>query len=416
MRFLSLINRNYLLAISILLVITSISAFFILKKTLAESAKEDILESEKAIINEIQTRKNLPNLYPTIETVIISKDNVLEKSFEVVMMKDQFDDGEEEPFMEYKNSVTIDETLYKIIIRKSMFEYEELLLAISIPLLSLILFAFLLSFIISRKINKTVWKDFEYNLAVLKNFSIKNSEKIKLKNTNIQEFNELNNSISELTKKLQGDYQALKDFTENASHEIQTPISIISVNLEEILQQDIPEQAFQLIVSTQQSLKRLSDLNKNLLLLTKIENRQFSSKEELDLNSFLKNKIEEFSPLIKSRSIGIEVISDGIFNISISLELADILINNLLANAVKHNFSEGKIFVKLSETKFEICNTGKTNSLTNETIFNRFTKENSKSHGLGMAIVKQICDTHSIEIEYTKSDVHCFILSKKPEL
>jgi len=414
MKFLSIINRNYLLTISILLVVTSFSAFFILQKTLTENAKENLLESEQAIINEIKTRNNLPNLYPTIETDSISNVKVIEKSFEEVLIKDQFDDGEEEPFLEYKNTVTINGKLYKITIRKSLFEYEELLLAITTPLLSLLVLAFLFTFLINRKLNKTVWKDFEYNLEVIKKFSFRNSEEIKLKKTNIQEFDELNNSITELTNKLLIDYQALKEFTENASHEIQTPISIISVNLEEILQQNVSEQTFQLIVNTQQALKRLSDLNKNLLLLTKIENRQFLVKEDLDINRIVENKIEEFSPLIKSKSIKVDVNANGIFQVIISAELADILLNNLLANAIKHNSPDGKIHIELSEKELKICNTGKTNKLTNETIFNRFTKENSQSYGLGLAIVKQICDTHNITIQYRKSDVHCFILAKVP--
>ncbi len=412
MKFLSLINRNYLLTISILLVITSLVAFYILQKTLTEDAKEDLLESEHAIINEIKTRNNLPNIYPTIETDSVSNDEIIKKSFKEVLIKDRFDDGEEEPFLEYRNIVSINGKLYKITIRKSLFEYEELLLAISIPLFSLLLLAFLFSFLINRRLNKTVWKDFELNLGILKKFSFKDAEGIKLKKTNIQEFDELNKSITELTNKLLSDYQALKDFTENASHEIQTPVSIISVNLEEMLQHNITEQTFQLIVNTQQILKRLSDLNKHLLLLTKIENRQFSSDEEIDISSYIESKIVEFTPLIKSKNLKVKVTTDGVFEVRMSPELVDILLNNLLTNAVKYNSINGNIYIEISKSELKICNSGASNKLTNETIFNRFTKENSQSYGLGLAIVKQICVTHNIEINYLKKNIHCFVLSK----
>ncbi len=413
MKFLSLINRNYLFTISTLLVITSIVAFFILQKLLTENAQENLLESEQTVINEIKTRNNLPNLYPTIETDSVLNIKVIEKSFEEVMIKDPFDDGEKEPFLEYKNTVTINGKFYKITIRKDLFEHEELLLAISIPLFSLLALALLFSILINRRLNKTVWKDFEYNLSVLMSFSFDNSEKIKLRKTNIHEFDELNKSITELTNKLLSDYQALKDFTENASHEIQTPVSIISVNLEEIIQHNITEQTFQLIVKTQQSLKRLSNLNKNLLLLAKIENRQFLAKEPLDFNGIVNIKVEELSPLIKTKNIKVDVKANGTFQVNISPELADILLTNLLTNAVKHNSFNGKIHIELSKTELRICNTGKANKLTSETIFNRFTKENSQSYGLGLAIVKQICDTHNIGIDYLKNDVHCFVLSKR---
>jgi signal transduction histidine kinase len=412
MKFLSLINRNYLIAISILLVITSLGAFYILQHTLTENAKEDLLESEQAIINEIKTRNNLPDLYPTIKTDSVANDEIIEKSFEEVMIKDRFDEGEEEPFLEYRNILSINGKLYKIIIRKSLFEYKELLLAIAIPLFSLLVLAFLFLFLINRRLNKTVWKDFEFNLGVLKKFSFQDAEDIKLKKTNIQEFDELNKSITELTNKLLSDYQALKDFTENASHEIQTPVSIISVNLEEMLQHNIPEQTFQLIVNTQQTLKRLSDLNKHLLLLTKIENRQFSSDEEIDISSYIESKIVEFTPLIKSKNLKVDVRTNGVFQVKMSSELVDILLNNLLSNAVKYNSINGNIYIEISKSELKICNSGASNKLINETIFNRFTKENSQSYGLGLAIVKKICVTHNIEINYLKKNIHCFVLSK----
>jgi signal transduction histidine kinase len=128
---------------------------------------------------------------------------------------------------------------------------------------------------------------------------------------------------------------------------MQTPVSIISVNLEEMLQHNIPEQTFQLIVKTQQSLKRLSDLNKNLLLLAKIENRQFLAKELLDFNEIVNNKVEELSPLMKSKRLKVEVKANGTFLVKISPELADFLLNNLLTNAVKHNSFNGKIYIEI---------------------------------------------------------------------
>ena len=65
----------------------------------------------------------------------------------------------------------------------------------------------------------------------------------------------------------------------------------------------------------------------------------------------------------------------------------------------------------INEKEFKICNTGVSNTLTDETIFNRFEKGNSKSYGLGLAIVKNICSTHNLEIHYSKTDLHCFTIT-----
>lgn len=416
MKFLFIINRNYLLTTGILLVLIIVSTFFILKKSLIENTKEYLLETEQAIIKEIKDGNNLPNLYPTIETVVAADDDSIEQSFKTVILRDHLDDNEEEEFMEYKNIVTINKGRYRITLRKSLVENDELLVAIAVPLLSLLALSFLISFFITRNLNKKVWENFEYNLGILRKFSFKNPEEIKLRQSGIQEFNELNSSLKELTNKLLTDYQALKAFTEHASHEIQTPISIISINLEEALQHDMPQQTFQLISNTQKSLNRLSRLNKDLLLITKIENRQFAAQQDFNVNKHLTNKLEELSSLLKSKNLEVNVKIQQDFKVNMNPVLADILLNNLLTNAVKHNTDHGTINIEIKKSELKICNTGNPHKLTNETIFHRFTKENSQSYGLGLAIVKHICDTHNITIEYRKNEFHCFVLTKNNEL
>ena len=99
----------------------------------------------------------------------------------------------------------------------------------------------------------------------------------------------------------------------------------------------------------------------------------------------------------------------------INEQLAELLIGNLLTNAVNHNIQGGRIHISIQENKLEIYNTGEENSLTDNTIFNRFAKSNSKSFGLGLAIVKNICETYNLEIHYHKNDFHCFIITSKQE-
>jgi len=415
MKFLTKINQRYLLTFSLLLVIISVVGFFVLRFVLISGIKEDIHDKERMIEKEIKNN-NLPNLYPIIETRQISEQQIIEESFKKIFIKDVVDDGEEEPFIEYTNTIIVENKHYLIILRHSLYEYEELMKAISIPLLLLIVLSFFVSYITSRKFNKTIWKDFEKNLEEIKNFSFEKPGAINLKATQIEEFDQLNKTVETLTEKLQNDYQSLKKFTENASHEIQTPISIISLNLEELLQQNISEKAMELVVKTRKVLTRLSDLNSKLLLLTKIDNRQFVDQKEMVINKLVQEKLDEFSPLITSKNIKVGFKNDELLKLKMNEELAGILINNLLANAIQHNNSNGKIAIEISKTSLKICNSGLNNDLTNNTIFNRFTKNNSQSLGLGLAIVKQICDTHKFKIQYLKNNLHCFILTKDSEL
>ncbi len=410
MKFLTKINRHYLLTLSVLLFLTSTVGYFVLQNILTNNINEDFFEKEYAIINEIKTAGILPNLYPIIETKEISKKDSVAKSFKEVTLRDEAD-NEEETYVEYTNTVKIDNRFYLITLRHSLLKTNELILAISLPLLFLLIIAFIISFITTHKLNKTVWKDLESNLVKIQNFSFSELQKLELKQTNIEEFDNLNKTVAALTQKLQNDYLSLKEFTENASHEIQTPISIILLNLDELLQQNLSEPAFKQIVATKNAVNRLSKLNKNLLLLAKINNQQFVSDKNVDTDNIIQNKIKEFSPLLKTNNLTVEYQPKDNFVLKIHPELVDILINNLFSNAINHNLNNGKIKIETSSVSLKICNTGNPNSLSNDNIFNRFTKDNSHSYGLGLAIVKQICDTNNIEIIYSKNEFHCFTLS-----
>ena len=410
MKFLTKINRHYLWTLSVLLVLTSTVGYFVLQNILTNSIDEDFFEKEYAIINEIKTAGILPNLYPIIETKKIEEKDSIAKSYREVSLRDEAD-NEEETYIEYTNTVKINNEFYLITLRHSLLKTNELILAISLPLLFLLIIAFIISFITTQKLNKTVWKDLESNLVKIQNFSFSELQNLELKQTNIEEFDNLNKTVTELTQKLQSDYLLLKEFTENASHELQTPISIILLNLDELLQQNLSEQAFKQVVATKNAVNRLSKLNKNLLLLTKIDNQQFVTNKEVHTNRLIQNKINEFSPLLKTNNLTVEYQPKDNFILKIHPELVDILLNNLFSNAINHNLSNGKIKIETSSVSLKICNTGNPNSLSNDNIFNRFTKDNSHSYGLGLAIVKQICDTNNIEISYTKNEFHCFTLS-----
>ena len=409
MKFLAKINRQYIWTFSILLIIVSVVGYFVLKSIVLNEIKEDIFEKEFAIINEIKTQNNTPNIYPIIETKKISKSEVEEKSYKSISLLDEAE-NEEEPYLEYTNTVKINNAYYLIKLRHSILETDDLIMAISLPLLLLLMLSLALLFFTTKRMNKTVWKDFENNLREIEKFSFDKLQNLNLKYTDIDEFNRLNKTISELTQKLQNDYQSLKEFSENASHEIQTPISIISLNLEEILQQDLSEAVFKQIIATQNSVKRLSDLNKKLLLLTKISNRQYQADTQINVNEIIESKITEFQPLLKDRNIKIIYNSVQNFTVNMNTELADSLFNNLISNAIKHNIANGEILINIVDHQVQICNTGKENALTNDSIFHRFTKENSQSYGLGLSIVKQICETHDLNIQYTKNGKHCFTL------
>jgi len=411
MKFLTRINRNYFFLFTTVLILISISGYFILRFTVIHETKENLLMKVSAIEKQIEESGSYTIINPGIEVRQIKTKLQNEPEFNIIYIYNEQED-EMEPFLEYSKQVEINGKYYEIKLRQATFEFEDLIIILTITLFILLLTAFLISYFISKKVNKTIWAQFEDNLSAIEQYNFSDNDQLTLKKTHIEEFDRLNYVVENLTGKLRSDYDTLKEFTENASHELQTPLATISLNLEEILQQDLDPESFQRVATAMNAIKRLSKLNQSLLLLTKIENQQFTTKSTVDFNALIKQKTEEFSVLFDTRYIEVTLHETGKFMHEINDQLADILFSNLFSNAVNHNRKNGKIEISISEQQLKICNTGEANTLTNNTIFNRFSKGNSKSYGLGLSIVKKICDTHQLSISYAKNDMHCFLIEK----
>ena len=409
MKFLTKINRNYLLLFSAILIVLSFSGYFILKTIILKNTKENLMSQEALIEKQIAETNRIPELKPLIEVVQVSGQPVGHLEFKDVIIFNR-NENETEDFTEYSNIIKVNDSYYLIKIREASIESEDLAISIAVTIFILLLGAFIISYIITRRLNKTIWSIFESNLKEIENFDLREHKELQLRSSNIEEFDRLNIVINNLMAKLKKDFLSLKEFTENASHEIQSPLAIASLNLEEILQLKLDEESFRKVVTAINAVKRLSALNQNLLLLTKIENNQFAASDFISFNELIKIKIQEFDLLFKEKDLRISFISKSDFRVKMNMHLAGILLNNLMSNAVNHNINNGSITVTAEQNEIKFCNTGDANELNDETIFNRFVKGNSKSHGLGLAIVKQICESHDLEISYHKNEQHCFVI------
>jgi signal transduction histidine kinase len=415
MNFLTKINRNYLLPFVVVLLVVTIAGYFILRIIIIYGAKEKLLSKEYLIEHQIKNTGEIPNLHPVIEVKKTEKEPDISPSFKKVIIWNEME-KEDEIFLEYSSKINIAGSWYIVKIRQSTFENEDLILILALTLLILLSAAFMISFFSTRRMNRTVWSGFEHNLHEIESYSLRLNKDISLERSNIEEFERLNTVITDFTSKLRSDYSMLKEFTENASHEIQTPLSIALMNLEEILQHDIKEDVFKKVVTVINSLKRLTALNQNLILLAKIENMQFEACSEVSLNEIILRKKEEFSTFFEAKKLDVEIKADGDFMIRMNEYLSDTLISNLLSNAINHNIKGGIIRILIEPGFLKICNTGENHALINKTIFNRFVSGNPKSSGLGLAIVRQICETHKLDVQYTKDDLHCFTIRIKSQV
>ncbi len=411
MKFLTKINRSYFITLTIVLLISSVLGYLILHQVILNETKEALLGKVNLLKQQISEVGEIPNLYPEIEVKKIHRLDKLGATFKEIFIYNAEED-EMEPYLEYSAQEKIDDSFYSIQLRQSTFENEDLVVILALTMSLLLLSSFVILFVISWRINKTTWADFEQNLAEIENFDFNKKTTLHLMNSDIEEFDRLNRVLTKLTQKLKSDYISLREFAEDASHEIQTPLSIVRFTLDEILQLNPGEKIFEKVVVSINALKRLSALNENLLLLTKIENKQFKADHTISFTNLTNRKLEEFDAVLQMKKLTIETDFIEDFSVSMNQQLAERMFNNLFSNATHHNMENGTIKIQIKKNEFEICNSGSSNTLNNETIFNRFARGNSKSHGLGLAIVKNICNTHSLDIHYTKIDLHCFTIQR----
>ncbi|HSY61455.1 MAG TPA: HAMP domain-containing sensor histidine kinase, partial [Cytophaga sp.] len=315
-----------------------------------------------------------------------------------------------EPVRLLKTVFTINHTdYYELKILSSMVEEDDLIEDLFFSLIWLYIILLISIFIVNTVLLKKIWKPFYGLLHQLENFNLSTSNFQPLK-TNVHEFRLLNNSVADLLKKNIELYTSQKQFIENASHELQTPLAI-SINKLELLAEknELTETDLDIVASVIENLQRLTRLNKSLLLLSKIENKQFSDEETVSFNEICNRLAEDFSDLASFKTISIEIIQHSELSVKINKDLAVVLVSNLIKNAVVHTAAGGHIKITVASNAITIENTGD-KALDAQYIFKRFYKNAAEKNttGLGLAIVKTIADKYGFEITYAYNNVHCF--------
>jgi K+-sensing histidine kinase KdpD len=195
---------------------------------------------------------------------------------------------------------------------------------------------------------------------------------------------------------------------------MQTPLAIIRSKLDLLIQdENLSEEQSKTMQSAYSAIEKLSRLNQSLLLLAKIENNQYADTTSINLKDKITEKLNAFHELWQNQNISVSsALQDA--RVNLNSELTDILLNNLLSNATRHNVSNGSIKIILKETELEISNSSSEKELNSQQMFLRFFSQDKKRpyNGLGLPIIKQICDVSGLTIRYFFSnDQHKFTLS-----
>ena len=256
--------------------------------------------------------------------------------------------------------------------------------------------------LVNRRISSRLWQPFYQSLSQIRHFDLNQQQQVTFEETDIDEFSELNQSLHKLIAGNVAVYNQQKEFADNASHELQTPLAIIQSKLDLLLQsQSLTDDQYNIIEEANKALARVARINKNLLLLTKIENSQFMEKEPINLSVLLQNTLSAFSHFSEDKQLSLQtdILPDRM--VDGNKILIEILLNNLLTNAIRYTPANGQIIIDLTNNHLSIANTG-TAPLKQEQLFKRFgtTSSQTPGTGLGLALVKQISSRYGWDIHY----------------
>ncbi|WP_346857809.1 HAMP domain-containing sensor histidine kinase [uncultured Draconibacterium sp.] len=283
-------------------------------------------------------------------------------------------------------------------------------------LLWLFFFLFIGTLLVNNLVLKKTWKPFYRVLEYLNDFRLDKKTFRELPKTHIKEFSMLNDSIQNLLNLNVDIFNSQKQFIENASHELQTPLAIGINKLELLADEDklSPDQIKQ-IGDIIRVFQRLSGLNKSLLLLSKIENKQFVSEEPISFDAIFSRITHDFTDFTEYKKIKISYQKEDNWLFRMNKDLAEMMVLNLVKNAIVHNQPGGELIIRLGVSYFTIENTSDKLQIPSDKLFKRFNKDadNKGSTGLGLAIVKAIADASGLQLSYSYHKRHIFKVIQK---
>ncbi|TWI95589.1 signal transduction histidine kinase [Mucilaginibacter frigoritolerans] len=405
-------NRTNILITVTLLIIGAVIYFLAINYIARSQLDNDLSEEVAEVIDYVSANHKLPKQvdFDEDQTVFIetNQKQIQPRFFDTVYVNPK--EKEKKPGRAIESIIQLNGSYYKVIITVSRESTEYLLQFVGIITLGLMVGLLLTLFLANRYFLSGLWKPFYALLHQIKEFNISEKNNFKLTGERVDEFVELSAAIDDMSKRVSNDYQNLKHLTDNASHEMLTPLAVITAKLDILIQHErLPAEIYEQIEDIYSATSKLSRMNQTLLLLTKIENNLIIGNEPIDLDILLTDKIKQFQELILAKQISV---TENLRKkeVLVSKYLVDILLNNLISNAIWHNNDYGDLIITLDDEELLFQNTGSPVALNREHVFERFKKGNkSEGTGLGLTLVENICKFCGWEISYNfKENLHSF--------
>jgi signal transduction histidine kinase len=404
-------NRVNIGVTIIIMLITGVVYYYTISHILTGQIDKDLVLEENEVFSYVSKNHRLPDVYESNHQQIVFM-QLGDKQVSRRFLDTVYHDGDKKDLEAGRaliSSVKVSGQNYRILVTQSKVETEDLIQIIFLITIGVIVSLLVILIVLNRVILKSIWKPFYKILFQLKEFSLANHATINTTLSNIDEFTELDQAVISMADRVKNDYQNLKVFTENASHELMTPISVINSKLDTLVQTDeFTDKQSKLLNDIYGTVTRLTRLNKSMLLLAKIENGLIQDNQHVDIKDVLAECLYQHEEMI--HQLNIKLVTDlRDKHLQANKSLIEILLNNLLSNAIRHNHQDGELTVLLNTEKLTISNTGE-GDFDFRQVLKRFHKsDGSEGIGLGLTLCKQICDNYGFKLDYEHTNnTHIF--------
>lgn len=397
-------NSLSLTAALVVFVLVIVSLFFVVREVLVRQLDASLLEEKDEVLQYIKARAELPetvNVYD--QRTLFEEEPATYQKFKFRTKYKELNSDTDELVRALYFGAELNGKHYKVTIIRSLNETQNLLWYISLVAVSAVAVLLFVWFLVNRFVIKKLLRPFYDTLSKVDGYRLAHQSALSLPASTIYEFNLLNEKITDLTARITQDYLVLKEFTGNAAHEMQTPLSVIRNQTDGLLQRDgITEEEATALQVIEATTHKLSRLNGSLLLLAKLEGTTFDEKTTVRVDEIIEKKLAERRDLIGLSQIEVEKNLEPV-SILTPESLADVMVSNLLSNAIRFNHQGGSIEIKLTQNELRIANTSALPALDGDKIFHRFYRHPaspSDGTGLGLAIVRQAVNSCGFEIRY----------------
>lgn len=406
-----LIKRTYLYTLKWLLpvvIIGSVFCFYTIEYVAHEETDEFLTYEMERIISYHDENQELPEFNKVSE--IIPDLAYATPVFKDTMMLET-GDNEMVPYRELRFSIKHKSKDFTMVLRHLMLGTDDIIEGTLLIVIGIMVIVAIFMALILNRLTKKIWTPFYESLGKLTTFKIAKPLP-DFPETSIDEFTQLNKTLDRILNKISKDYYRNKEFNENISHELQTQLAVIRSSTEKIINEvDEQSKGKEELKQIYAASTKLTQIQKSLLLLSRLTNEEYVNKLTVSLNKSLVNTIDFFSDTIELRELKL---TTEIATCSLEMYdgLAEVLFENLIKNAIKHNIDNGFIAISLSDKSFKIENSGLPFHGDPSELVNRFSIGKKGNWGIGLSIVQQICDLHQFKLNYTISEagIHCIVV------